>query len=95
MLSRASASEATILPGPSPGKVPQGMVNNLIDTFLFCAWWTGRGTGYKPCHKNNGAAVYVGRAATLHNPLFWSVAPTHSKFYCFLCRVKAKKANKI
>ena len=23
----------------------------------------------KPCHENNGAAVYVGRAATVHNPL--------------------------
>ena len=25
----------------------------------------------KPCHENNGAAIYVGRAATLHNPLFY------------------------
>ena len=24
----------------------------------------------KPCHENNGAAIYVGRTATLHNPLF-------------------------
>ena len=24
----------------------------------------------KPCHENNGAAIYVGRASTLHNPLF-------------------------
>ena len=24
----------------------------------------------KPCHENNGAAIYVGRAATLHYPLF-------------------------
>ena len=24
----------------------------------------------KFCHENNGAAVYVGRAATLHSPLF-------------------------
>ena len=24
----------------------------------------------KPCHENNGAEIYVGRAATLHNPLF-------------------------
>ena len=21
-----------------------------------------------PCHDNNGAAIYVGRAATVHNP---------------------------
>ena len=38
LLSRASAREAAIIAGPSPIKVPQGMVNNLIDTFLFCAW---------------------------------------------------------
>ena len=24
----------------------------------------------KPCRGNNGAALYVGRAATVHNPLF-------------------------
>ena len=24
----------------------------------------------KPCHENNGAAIYVGRAVTVHNPLF-------------------------
>ena len=24
----------------------------------------------KPYHENNGAAIYVGRATTLHNPLF-------------------------
>ena len=24
----------------------------------------------KPCNENNGAAIYVGRAATLHNPFF-------------------------
>ena len=24
----------------------------------------------KPCHENNGAAIYVGRAAILHNPGF-------------------------
>ena len=24
----------------------------------------------KLCHENNGAAIYVGRAATVHNPLF-------------------------
>ena len=24
----------------------------------------------KPCHENIGAVIYVGRAATLHNPLF-------------------------
>ena len=23
----------------------------------------------KPCHENNGAASYVGRVATVHNPL--------------------------
>ena len=23
----------------------------------------------KPCHENNGAAIYVGRATTVHNPL--------------------------
>ena len=22
------------------------------------------------CHDNNGVAIYVGRAATVHNPLF-------------------------
>ena len=22
------------------------------------------------CHENNGAAIYVGRAMTVHNPLF-------------------------
>ena len=22
----------------------------------------------KPCHVNNGATIYVGRAATVHNP---------------------------
>ena len=25
----------------------------------------------KPCHENNGAAINVRRAATLHNPLFY------------------------
>ena len=25
----------------------------------------------KRCHDNNGAAIYVGRAATVHNPLFF------------------------
>ena len=24
----------------------------------------------KLCHENNGAAIYVGRATTVHNPLF-------------------------
>ena len=24
----------------------------------------------KPCHDNNGAAVYVGRAEAVHNPCF-------------------------
>ena len=24
----------------------------------------------KPCYENNGAAIYVGRAVTVHNPLF-------------------------
>ena len=24
----------------------------------------------KHCHENNGAAIYVERAATVHNPLF-------------------------
>ena len=24
----------------------------------------------KPCHDNNAAAIYAGRAATVHNPLF-------------------------
>ena len=24
----------------------------------------------KPCHENNGATIDVGRAATVHNPLF-------------------------
>ena len=24
----------------------------------------------KVCHENNGAAIYVGRATTVHNPLF-------------------------
>ena len=28
------------------------------------------GLVWKPCHENNGAAIYVGRAATLHNLLF-------------------------
>ena len=22
------------------------------------------------CHENNGAAIYVGKATTVHNPLF-------------------------
>ena len=60
----------------------------------------------KPYHENNGAAVYVGRAATLQILCFnihatgeyinfdWSVTPTLSKLHCCLCRVKAKKANK-
>ena len=63
----------------------------------------------KLCHENSGAAVYVGRASTLHNLCFnvhttvkylnrnvsiWSVAPTHFKIYCGLCTVKAKNANK-
>ena len=26
----------------------------------------------KLCHENNGAAIYVGRAMTMHNPLFQS-----------------------
>ena len=30
----------------------------------------------KPCHENNGAAIYVGRAATLHNPLCFNVHTT-------------------
>ena len=29
----------------------------------------------KPYHENNGAAIYVGRAATLHNPLFVTFTP--------------------
>ena len=24
----------------------------------------------KPCNEKNGAVIYVGRAATVHNPLF-------------------------
>ena len=24
----------------------------------------------KPCYENNGPAIYVGRAANVHNPLF-------------------------
>ena len=63
----------------------------------------------KPCHENNGAAIYVGRTATVHNPLFecshysriseqelfyWSVAPANFKIYCGLCTFKAKNANK-
>ena len=28
------------------------------------------GVVMKPRHKNNGVAIYVGRAATVHNPLF-------------------------
>ena len=27
----------------------------------------------KLCHENNGAAVYVGRAATVHNPVHTTV----------------------
>ena len=63
----------------------------------------------KLCHENNGGAVYVGRGRDpaqsfvltltpqlniLTKHFDWSVAPTHSKFYCCLCRVKAKNANK-
>ena len=55
----------------------------------------------KPWHENDGATIYVGRATTVHNPLFtlqnrsyWSVAPTHFKIHCCLCMVKAKNANK-
>ena len=28
----------------------------------------------KPCHESNGAAIYVGTATTVHNPLFQSQA---------------------
>ena len=30
----------------------------------------------KPCHENNGAAIYVGRAATLHKPFSFNVHTT-------------------
>ena len=30
----------------------------------------------KFCHENNGSAIYVGRATTVHNPLFESVHTT-------------------
>ena len=30
----------------------------------------------KPCHENNGAAIFVGRAANLQNPFFFNVHTT-------------------
>ena len=63
----------------------------------------------QPCHENNGAAIYVRRAGTVHNPLFLNVHTTveyltknasigrmqHFKMYCSLYTAKAKNANKI
>ena len=30
----------------------------------------------KRCHENSGAAIYVGRASTVHNPLFLGIHTT-------------------
>ena len=62
----------------------------------------------KPFQENNGAAIHVGRAATVHNPLFYVHATAEClagtfllvncsnsfKLYCGLCTVKAKNVNK-
>ena len=42
----------------------------LFVSFCFVSSKLIEGLVMKSCHDNNGAAIYVGRAATVHNPLF-------------------------
>ena len=74
-----------------------GTQQNLISWFVH--QWLIEGLVRKPCRENNGAAIYVGRAATLQylNKNASSgqlLQHMHSKFDYFLCRGKAEKANK-
>ena len=69
--------------------------------------WLGNPANIKV--ENNGAAVFVGRSLTVHNPLFfvhklwlnklmrclyWSVSSKWWECYWTLCNVRSKKANK-
>ena len=63
----------------------------------------------KPCHENNDAAIYAGRAATARNGFIlmftvqlntltgtWELVSCSNTFkiYCGLCTFKATNANK-
>ena len=47
-------------------RVEVKIIKKMLGIYIVVTW----GTGYETLQENNGAAIYVGRAATLHNPLF-------------------------
>ena len=55
--------------GGEVGKAVSTMFDKPFERLVFVTIVNG-GTGYETCHENNGATIYVGRAATVHNPLF-------------------------
>ena len=49
----------------------------------------------KPCHDNGGAAIYVGRTATVHNPGTFLLVSYSSAFPNLLCMVCAPSRPKM